>query len=300
MDSPNLASSGVKRFSHIVAALLYLLTILLITPARATPAMVWSQSDAPSINIYYSPDGVRIQQITSAGINVFPNLFHAEMSTWLTWVDKTNRKANQLKYAQISSNDAVQETGTLPTVNEDLYAPSISIDPTGRRAWLVWAEYNGHSETLYASYLDIGMHESGAWKPALQITPDDQYSSDLPTIREALFDRARLSWMRTSPSSSESASVEIMARDWDSPTAARNSINSAAVRQAPHRLLTTRKVEGYDSFMKHSKKGQFPNKGLVLSPEEQNWSKLVHNRGALMGAAHSGAGASTRLADIQK
>jgi hypothetical protein len=279
----------VKQLAHKMTVLLGLLSMLVIAPAWATPAMIWSQSDAPFINVYYSPDGVRIQQITSAGINISPNLFHTENSTWLTWVDKTNREANQLKYARLSANGAVLETGTLPTINRGVLAPAISIDATGQRVWLVWVEHNGRREILYASYRDIGKYGSGAWKPALQITPDDQYSSNLPIIEEAYYDRVKLSWMRTSTSSTESAGVEIMAHDWAQQASMRSSSNIAAVQQAPRRPLTLKNAQGYDTFINLVKKGR------PMSSSAQDWSNVVRNRNALMGATHSGSGASTRL-----
>lgn len=269
-----------------------MLSILLITPAWATPAMVWSQDDTPFINVYYSPDGVRIQQITSAGVNISPNLFRTENSTWLTWVDKTNRKANLLKYARLSAYGAVLETGTLPTINAGVLAPAISVDATGQRVWLVWVEHNGHREILYASYRDIGKVNSNAWKPALQITPDDQYSSNLPIIEDAFYDRARLSWMRTSTSSTESASVEVMAQDWAQQAVMHGSSSNitSAQQAATRRPLTLKNAKGYDTFINLVKKGQ------PMSSNARDWSNTVYNRKALMGATHSGSGASTRLA----
>ena len=256
--------------------------------------MVWSQKDAAGVNVYYSPDGEGIVQITSTGKNILPNLHSTENSTWLIWVDKSKPEANILKYALLSVHGIPLEVGTLPTTSGDIYTSAIAADPSGQRVWAVWVEYNGHRENLYASFLDINNTRSASWQSPLQITPDSAYSANLPVIDEALLDRIKLRWMRTSPKSSESASVEITAYDWAAPQTAQESNGTASIRQAPPSLLTLKKGQTSGAFVKRLEKDQ------PLSPDEQKWKKLVHDKKVLTGAIHSGSGPSERLADEVK
>ena len=253
--------------------------------------MIWSQYDEPEVNVYLSSDGSSVTPLTSSGINVTPNLFKSQSLIWATWVDKTNPDANQLKYARLSGDGIVEEIGSVATAYGHAFSPSIALDPEQRRVWLLWAENNGRREVLYASFRDLGGQDRGTWQTALQITPDDDYSSNLPMIDSAAYDRIEISWLRTSQSSSESASTEIQSSDWLLAKAMQrgsNSDNSAGV-QSLNRPVVARNLQGYGKHIKRLDKF-YPH-----TAEEQAWSTMVKNKRVLTGATHSGAGPSARL-----
>jgi hypothetical protein len=80
-----------------------------------------------------------------------------------------------------------------------------------------------------------------------------------------------------------------MAHDWAQQASMRSSSNTAVAQQAPRRPLTLKSAQGYDTFINLVKKGR------PMSSSAQDWSNVVRNRNALMGATHSRPGASTRL-----
>ena len=258
----------------------------------AATAMVWSQVDGAAVNVYYSPDGQHVVSITSTGRNVTPNLYRAEDSTWITWIDKSNPDINRLKYARLSGAGAVIEIASLPTQNTRLFSPAISVDSSVSRVWLVWVEYNGERENLFASYQDIGAKRAGRWKAPLQITPDSQYSANLPTITSSQFDRIEINWMRTSPNSSESATAEVLATNWV-PQATMRSQNQLAKQSVleKYQSLSLRNKKGLDAYITQLKAGQ------ALSTDEQQWKNLVRNKDVIMGSIHSGSGASRRVVE---
>jgi len=266
------------------------LAMLVEGGAWAAPAMVWSQKEVSGINVYFSPDSQRTMQITSTGVNVAPNLFRGAKSTWLTWVDKSNTIKNQLKYARVSESGRLVEEGSVPTVHGRIYAPAISLTPDQRRVWLVWVEYNGQQENLYASFMDSGSEQTSSWRRPMQVTPDDEYSASLPVIETALFDRARVSWMRSSLTSSGAASIDLMAQDW-TPVAEQLRHNPMVRQDAAHRTPSLKSVYNADIYAKRLKRGQ------ALSADEQKWKNMVRNKNVLSGAVHSGGGASKRLAN---
>ncbi len=253
--------------------------------------MVWSQKDPSGINVYYSPDGQRTLRITSAGINITPNIFRGETSTWLTWVDKSNRQKNQIKYARLATESGkLLEKGRVPTVNGRVYAPAISLDSEERRVWLVWVEYNGQRENLFASFRNLSKSLTTNWQPPMQITPDTEYSASIPIIDNVSYDRIQVSWMRSSLTDSGAASTDILARDWNVANQQLLRASNANNQNTPRALSIKNNVDT-EIFAKRLKHGQ------ALSVDEQAWKNLVHNKNVLTGAVHSGSGASKRLAD---
>lgn len=273
-------------------ACIIIFAVLTGSIAYAAASMVWSQVDGGGVNVYYSPDGQRVVSITSAGLNVSPNLYRTADSTWITWVDNSNPEVGGLRFARLSNRSAVMETGSLPTQNTSIYSPAISVDPSGSRVWLVWVEYNGQRENLFASYRDIRRKRTGNWKAPLQITPDSQYSANLPTITSSQLDRIEVNWMRTSPDSSESATAQVLASSWQ-PQAAMRSENQAINprKHENYQSLSVSNRKGFGSYTKQLKSGQ------ALSADEQLWKNMVRNKDAIMGAIHSGSGASRRVVE---
>ena len=273
------------------------LVIILLTPAWAETAMVWSQYEEPDVNIYYSPDGTQTVALTSQGVNIFPDLFKSRTSTWITWIDKSNEKANQLKFAQVTNSGKILEIGTIPTTHPSIYGPTIAIDPSESRAWAVWAENNGRKEVLHASFRDIGKHSSGEWQTPLKITSDDEYSSNLPVFNQALLNQIDISWLRNSPKTSDTstASASFFASDWG-PSISTSKFDkiSAQANTVNYRNLRVEKSQNYDAVIKRLRKGQ------PLSSDEQAWKNMVHDKDALSGAVHSGTGHSKRLVEEEK
>jgi len=268
-------------------------TLLASQMAHAQTSMVWSQSDSQGINVYFSGNAKEIIAVTGSGINVSPNLFRSRNSTWLTWVDKSTTNANQLKFSQRSDGGKIIRSGSIPGAEGDLYAPAISIDTQARRVWLVWARFNGRTENLYASYLDLERRANGKWATPLQITPNDQYSANLPVITNATYASINVDWMRTSASVSENASAIISASSWQMQTAMQG-VAPADANTANYRSLSVRAMRRDDRLIKRLGVGQ------ALSVEEAGWQRLVRNRKALSGAVHSGVGASQRLVEVQR
>lgn len=278
--------------ARVFAVFITVLSVLSAGTVHAATTMVWSQVDGGTVNVYYSLDGKRVSSLTSAGLNVSPNIYSAGDSTWITWVDKSNPEANLLRFARVSDRGTVMETASLPTQNAGIYSPAISVDPSGSRVWLVWVEYNGKRENLFASYRDIGAKRAGGWQAPLQITPDSQYSANLPTITSSQLDKIEVNWMRTSPDSSESATAQILAANWV-PQAAmlpQNQLDKQSVREK-YQSLSVRSKKGLGAYIKQLKAGQ------ALSADEQQWKNLVRNKNVTMGAIQSGSSASRRVAE---
>lgn len=290
MISNLFSSKGSMVLARVFTAGIVMSTVLAGGIAHAATSMVWSQDDGPAINVYYSPNGIRVIPVTTAGVHVSPNLFRAQDTTWVTWIDKSEPEISRLRFALLSERGAILEAGIVPTQTSHIYAPAISVDPSGSSAWLVWAESNGRRENLYASFRDIKHKHSVGWQKALQITPDSQYSANIPIINATLVDQIRISWVRTSPVSSESASIVIMSDDWKDRQAALRDDGISTPREASQRALTLRKNANLDAFAKMLKQGQ------PRSQDERQWEILTNNNKALMGAIHSGSGPSKRLA----
>lgn len=277
--------------ARVFTSCIVMVTVLAGGIAHAA-TMVWSQLDGTAVNVYYSLDGKHVASLTSAGRNVSPNLYSGGDSTWITWVDKSNPEANRLRFARLSDRGAVRETASLPIQNASIYSPAISVDPSGSRVWLVWVEYDGNRENLFASYRDIGGKRTGNWETPLQITPDSKYSANLPTITFSQFDKIEVNWMRTSPDSSESATAEILASNWLPQAATLQGIQPGK-RSAPEKYqsLSLSPKKGTGAYIKQLKSGQ------ALSADEQQWKNLVRNKDVMMGAIQSGSGASRRVAE---
>jgi len=267
--------------------------MLLGGPLWAVTAMVWSQADGDAINVYYSPDSQHTVPLTSAGVNISPNLFRAQDSTWVTWVDKTEHNDNKLEVARLSATGAMLGIDHISTTYEDIYAPAISVDPQNKRVWLVWVEYNGDRENLYASYRGVSKRDA-QWKPALQITPDSRYSANLPSILVTGRDGIEINWMRTSPESSESATAQLSVSAWLPQTARSSSDLQDQNKSERYRSLRLSRVHGYDTFMRKLKAGQ------ALSADEQQWKNRVRNKNVLMGSVQTGSNVPKRLLDEAK
>jgi hypothetical protein len=295
MISNNFRSTKVVRNIFKSTFLLGWLVTALLAPAWAETSMVWSQYEKPNINIYYSPDGSQTIALTSQGINIIPNLFKSRTSTWITWIDNSNEKVGQLKYAQVTNRGQILEIGTIPTTHPGIYGSAIALDPSESRAWAVWAENNGQREVLYASFRDLGKQGSGKWQAPLQITSDDEYSSNLPVIDAVLFNQITVSWLRTSSKASEAASASLFASDWNTSKSTNkiDEFGSKAVR-VNYRNLRVKKTQDYDAHIKRLRKGQ------PLSSDEQAWKNLIRDKDVISGAVHSGAGRSKRLAEESK
>lgn len=274
------------NMNYFITFLSGFMALFSVTSVWAASSMIWSQDDGSAINVYYSPSGNQAMPITTTGVHVSPNLFRAKDSTWITWVDKTDMEAARLRFAQISKRGAILETGSVPTQSTRIYAPAISADPSEQRVWIIWAESNGRRENLYASFRNIRSKHGIGWQQPLQITPDSEYSANIPIIDTTLVDRVSVSWVRTSKVSTETATLEVLANDWQ---AALRNDSGPALREIPSRMPVTRKISNYDSFTKILKRGQ------SRSADERKWEVLTDNRRALMGAIHSGSGPSKRL-----
>jgi hypothetical protein len=292
MISNSFSCKGGYVLAHAFAACIIIFTVFAGGIAHAAAPMVWSQVDGGEVNVYFSPDGQRVLSITSSGLNVSPNLYRAADSTWITWVDKSDPEVSRLRFTRLSDRGEVMETASLPTQNAGIYSPAISVDPSGSRVWLVWVEYNGQRENLFASYRDIRSKRAGNWKAPQQITPDSKYSANLPTITSSQLDRIEVNWMRTSPDSSESATAQVLATNW-LPQAAILSGNQIVKqsKREKYKSLSVSNKKGFGSYIKQLKSGQ------VLSTDEQQWKNMVRNKDVIMGAIHSGAGASKRVVE---
>lgn len=285
------SSKGGFVSARVFTACILMVSVLAASVAHAA-SMVWSQVDEAAINVYYSPDGQRVIPITSTGLNVTPNLYQAGNSTWVTWVDQSGPDVSRLRVTRLSASGAVMETASLPTQNASIFSPSISVDPSASRVWLVWVEYNGQRENLFASYRDIEGEQRGNWKAPLQITPDSEYSANLPTITSSLTDRIEVNWMRTSADSSESATAQVLATNWMSQAATfpKNQANEPGVRKKYQSLHVSNK-KGLDTYIKQL------NAGQALSVDEQQWKYLTRNKDVIMGAIQSDSGASRRVVE---
>ena len=160
------------------------LLILLVSFCRtawAAPAFVWSQLDSSDINVYFSPDGESTVQLTSDGTNVLPVLDRQGSETWVCWIDK-QASGNRLNYARLSAGGEILQKGTVPETPGGLYAPTIRIESSGNRVWIVWDENHGRTEDLFVSYLNISETPSSEWAPPIQITANDNFSSNIQHI----------------------------------------------------------------------------------------------------------------------
>jgi len=254
----------------------------------ASPAMVWSQKDARGVNVYYSEDGIKVVVLTGAGKNVFPNLYRGSESTWLTWIDKSDPSANQLRVQGMSAGGKVIRIDRIPGVGGYIYAPAVAIDALEQRVWLVWVGYNGEQGNLFASYLDLGKRASGRWVDPLQITPDSEYSAELPVISTVTSNAITVDWMRTSRRGSETISGNISADLWQQQQVLQGAPGEA---EAPLRYQTLSVQPGW----KDARLMKSLNAGQPMSADEADWKNLVRGRNAYMGAVHSGYGAAQRL-----
>ena len=284
----------IQEVSWYMPLILVITGIILALPlaARAETAVTWAQYDDPATNVYFSPDGPRIVRLSTGGINVNPNLDTARSSSWVSWVDKSRPNANRLEFARLAADGSLLEKGALPSIHGRIYSPAIALDSEERRAWLVWAENNGRREVLYASFRNLGKNSSAEWQTPRQVTADDAYSSNLPIIDSAGYDRIKISWLRTSPDSCEAASGEVMASDWTPKALSMQQEGSAEARTSRPvgvRSMQTRKLRGYGRFIRR------PAQTDGASEEMQTWERLVGNKKVLTGAVHSGSGIPERL-----
>ena len=285
---------SVPHYGRSILLWLSAIAMLFASSCFAASVMVWSQKDGADINIYFSPDGTRVAAITSIGINLAPNVFRSKSSTWIAWVDKTGGGVDLLKIARLSSAGNLQNVQILASVNGSAYAPAISVDSHENRVWLVWAEHLGRTEVLYASYRDLKGRGDSGWQPAIQITQENDYSANVPVIDSVSYDRIRISWERTSPVSSGSASTEIHATDWPINTS-QMSVDSTGLLRIPGRLVTVQASYDSDQFVRELKGKS------IGSDDEIRWERLTRDRQVITGAIHSDtADTSMRLMDVRR
>jgi len=201
----------------------------------------------------------------------------------LSWVDKRVSDGDRLNYARLTASGSILEKGLVPVSSGKLYAPSVAIEPSGKRVWIVWVEYNGRTGDLFVSYLNIGNAASSRWAPAIQITAKDKYSANLPRIERAASGEINISWMHTGPNLSRRASATVSTRLFDSNPA-------TAFQFKPV-------VTEYDKA-----NGKYPGTQYITNSSDTSdyvlsWKKLTRNRTALMGAAISDSGIVTRIFD---
>jgi len=251
--------------------------------AWSAPAFVWSQLDSPYINVYLSLDNQSKIQLTSHGKNVLPALDRQNDEIWLSWIDKGAPNGDLLNYAHVTATGTILQKGALVDTSGSLYAPSVSIEPSGKRVWLVWAEHNGRTEVLFVSYLNVGDATLADWAPAVQITANDEYSANLPRIDRAASGRIEISWMRTGPGQAGRASATVSISLFDT--------DPALARQFKPVVVNLDSSNGGYPRVKYIT-GAADTSGYGIS-----WKKLTRNHTALMGAVISDSGIVTRIVD---
>jgi len=275
-----------RLFSGFMGALL----AIVMMPLMAAPAKVWSQQDGEDINVYFSPDGEASIVLTSGGQNVMPGIGRDETQSWLSWVDVSDGMgAYKLKYAQVADNGLVLSSGEVLTAVASLYAPAIAPDPSGRRVWLVWVENQGETEELFVSYMDTWRRGGATWATPLQITPDDKFSANLPSIIEVSFEQIKVSWMRSAVRVDQLATAEVNVRDW-----AASAASGPELLANPDWIL---RLAGVRAQYKALKREDLRIKRLdqsSYSVEAQSWMRLTRGNKVLMGASIDG-GVVTRI-----
>lgn len=269
--------------SGLVGGSFGLLLLSLSNIAWGAPAFVWSQLDAPYINVYFSPDGMSSVQLTSRGKNVLPTLDRRNHEIWISWIDKAAPGGDRLDYARLSDTGTVRQKGSLPNTSGKLYAPSVAIEPSGKRVWIVWVENKGRTEDLFVSYLDIDSATSADWAPAIQITASDKFSANLPRIDRVASGKIDISWMRTGPGQRGRSNAMVSTSLFDR--------NSASARQ----------IKPVDARFDSSNVGlpgvKYITDNADTTEYGMRWKKLTRNKTALMGAAISDSGVVTRIFD---
>ena len=274
----------IRLINRLLGLSFYFLLVSFSGAAWSAPAFVWSQLDSPYINVYLSPDAESKIQLTSRGKNVLPVLDRRNDEIWLSWIDKGAPNGDLLNYAHVTTTGTILRKGSLPDTSGSLYAPSVSIEPSGNRVWLIWAEHNGRTEVLFVSYLNVGNATSRSdWAPAIQITANDEFSANLPRIDRTVSGSIEISWMRTGPGQAGRASATVSTSLFNAdPTSARK------LKQVTVKLDNLN--GGYPRVKYISNNSDTSGYGM-------NWKKLTRNRTALMGAVISDSRIITRIVD---
>jgi len=287
LNSTYLKKGQLTRFT---LGLLSILLACVVVPVLAAPAMVWSQQDGEDINLYFSPDGVTSIALTSGGQNIMPGIGRNETQSWLSWVDASDGMGTyKLKYAQVADNGLILMSGDVLTAVASLYAPAIAPDPSGRRVWLVWVENQGKTAELFVSYLDIQRRGGAAWATPLQITPDDEFSANLPSIIEVGFEQIKISWMRSAVRVEQLATAEVNVRDW-----AASAAGMPALLANPDWKPRLAGIRAQYKALKREDLRVMRLDRQSYSAEARSWSQLTRGNKVLMGAFVDG-GVVTRV-----
>lgn len=273
----------IRLISKPLGMSLFLLLISFINTARGAPAFVWSQYEPPHINVYFSPDGESKVQLTSGGTNVLAMLDRQNDETWICWIDKKAPNDDRLYYARLTPEGEILRKGKVPDTSGGLYAPSIAIEPSGNRVWMVWAENHGRTEDLLVSYLKIGKTPSSNWEPPIQITANDMFSANVPHIERAESGEAEISWSHTGPDRTQRALATVSTRLFKANRASSRQIKSVATEYE--------NTNGVHSRIKYI--SDSTNK----SKDDLSWKNLTRNKTVLMGAIISDSGIVTRVFD---
>lgn len=260
---------------------LFILLVSFLNVAWGAPAFVWSQYEAPDINVYFSPDGESTVQLTSSGTNVLAMLDRQGDEIWICWIDKQSPNNDRLHYARLTSEGKILQKGKVPETLGKLYAPSIAIEPSEDRVWLVWAENHGRTEDLLVSYLDIGDVLSSNWVPPMQITAKDVFSANVPSIDRAVSGRAEISWSHTGPDRAQQASATVSTHLFETNRGSGRQIKPLKTRYAGSRQ---------SRIMYITDSGDNALESLA-------WKRLTRNETALMGAIISDSGVVMRVFD---
>ncbi len=261
---------------------LFLLAVSFFNTAWGATAFVWSQYERPDINVYFSPDGKSTVQLTSGGTNVLAMLDRQGSETWICWIDKKTPHGDRLYYARLTSEGEILQIGRVPETSGGLYAPSIAIEPTGNRVWIVWAENHGRTEDLLISYLNIGDSPSSEWAPPIQMTADDKFSANMPHIDQAESGEARISWSHTGPDRLQRASAVVSTDFFET-----------------NRAIKLPRTE-YENANGGFSRIKYITDSTSQSEDDLTWKSLTRNETAMMGAIISDSGVITRVFDKRK
>lgn len=277
---------GARHIRQIVKSLglsLILLATAISNATWAATAFVWSQYERPNINVYFSPDGESTVQLTTGGSNVLAMLDRRGDETWICWVDKKAPHGDRLYYARLTSEGEILRKGRVPETSGGLYAPSITIEPSGNRVWIVWVENHGRTDDLLVSYHNIGDSPSSEWAPPIQITADDKFSANMPHIDLTDQGVARISWSHTGPGRMQRASAVV--------TTGLFETNHALARQI---ILPKTEYEDAASGLFRIK---YITDSSSNSADDLTWKSLTRNKSPMMGAIISDSGIVTRVLD---
>lgn len=262
---------------------LLLLLVVTFTTAWGATAFVWSQQDSPDINVYYSPDGISTVQLTSHGTNVVPVLDRQGDETWICWIDKAAPRGDHLYYARLTPKGEILQKGRIPGTSGGLYAPTIAIESTGNRIWIVWAENHGRTEDLFVSYLNIDESSSGKWTPPIQITANDKFSANMPHVEQAASGEIEISWSHTGPDRLQRARATVSTRLFKAGSESARQIKPVAVE--------------YENGGSGFSRIKYITDSTNNSKDDLTWKSLTRNKTALMGATISDSGIVARVFD---